>query len=137
MIRAAHTLPVLLLALSALACSDDDPTGAEVDPVGVYALLSIDGSSLPTPITSDGVTLEVASGQFSIVAGGGCAATINVRPVGGGPLEALANTCAWTASGSQLQVTWTDGGTDTATVQGDRLTLASNDLGGLTLVFER
>lgn len=138
MIRIMRSFPVVVLALSALACGDDEsPSGAEIDPVGVYALLSIDGSTLPTPITSDGVTVEVVSGQLSIVGNGTCAATIDVRPVGGGDVETLANTCTWTRSASQLQVTWTNGGTDAATLQGDRLTLDAGELGGLTLVFER
>ena len=138
MIRAARSLPVALLTLAALGCGDDEsPTAAEADPVGVYALLSVHGTPLPATVESDGSTFEVLSGQFSIAANGTCNATISVRPVGGGDTEAMGNTCTWTRSGSQLQVTWTNGGTDSGTLQGDRLTLTPADLGGLTLVFER
>lgn len=107
----------------------------DADLIGTYDLVSVNGTALPVEVDTDDGPMEVVSGQFVVGEGGSCTGAITVREPDTDPTFTLSNTCTWTRSGTTVQVSWTNGGTDTATLQAGVLTLLADELGGLVLEF--
>src|SRR5271154_5861782 len=71
-VLALGLLAILLLALT--GCKNQKPaaTPSEINPAGVYTLVSVDGKNLPCNLTHEGVAMMVKSGSFTINADGTC-----------------------------------------------------------------
>ncbi len=129
-------IPLVLALFLAVAC-DSSGTEPTINPVGTYALILVNNESLPYVVeTADG-EIEILAGQFIVFQAGTCTGSLNFREVESEDTDMVGNTCTWTRTGSELHVQWTDGSADTATIQGDRITLVAQDLSDLSLVFER
>lgn len=133
--RIARFIPVVLTALLAVGC-DSSSTGPN-SLAGTYALILINGESLPFVVETEDGDVEILSGQFTVNQAGTCNGGLTFRDVGTDDVQMIGNTCTWTRTGSQFEVHWSDGATDVGTIQGARISLVAQDLGDLLLVFEK
>jgi hypothetical protein len=99
-----HALRLCVLLTTGLllsACKPEAKVFKDVDPTGVYALVSVNGSAVRASVSHDGTALQVRSGTFTIKADGTCSTkTVFVPPSG---QEATRDVSAtYTKEGSKL-----------------------------------
>jgi hypothetical protein len=135
--RRIFSLPAVALILAATACGDG-PTDPSVESVvGIYSLVTINGTAVPlTLVTEPDYRLEVLSGFFDLRADGTFTLSLRFRETvdGTATTSDYAESGTYTLSGSVLTFTTTEGLTGQATVSGNTLTIAES---GLVLVFTR
>jgi hypothetical protein len=51
---------------------------ADINPVGTYALMTVDGKKVPCTVQHEGHTMTINSGSFSINADGGCSSKMSL-----------------------------------------------------------
>jgi hypothetical protein len=94
-------------------------TAADINPVGTYALVSVDGNKVPCTVQHEGHPLPVKSGSFTINADGTCSS----KMVLSGRDAAIEVKASYTRQGSKLTMQWEGAGTTTGTVEGDTFTM--------------
>ena len=140
-----RTLYTAVLAVSLVACGDDDSTGPGTSVVGTYALTRAAGMTMPATVYSDAtVTFIMQSGTLVVSAGNTWAGSVAVRTInaGGTTDETLLAAGTWSQTGNTI--TFTDASdaqnTFVATRSGNTLT-AQIDLdlptGDVTIVFTK
>ncbi len=90
----------------------------EIDPTGVYTLVSVDGAKLPNTVSHGNVEIEVRSGTFTINADGTCSSKTIFGPPSGGEVVREV-TASYTQDGPTLTMQWKDAGRTSATVNGE------------------
>jgi hypothetical protein len=137
MSRLLRSVALVLAVTMASACdsSSGPPEGDAF--LGTYALITVNGAALPLVLPTGDGAIEIVSGQFVFNADNTCLGAIVIREPGATATETMSNTCTWTRAGSQVTVSWSDGGTDIASLSGSNVTLIASDLGGLILVFRK
>ncbi|HSA54982.1 MAG TPA: hypothetical protein VLE53_04720 [Gemmatimonadaceae bacterium] len=133
------------LALSLLACDDDDddPAGPDTSFAGTYAMISIASQPLPATLFQDATSqIQVTSGQLVLTAANEWTGSVTVvTTTNGVPLtETLDAGGSFTISGSVITFTdESDQSTFTGTLNGDQITANLEVLEGTTapVVFER
>ena len=120
------TILTLVLAaatstLFAMAKPVKENTPGGIDPAGVYTLITVDGSKLPTTI-SHGREMKVYSGIFTINADGTCSSEIVFGPPSGDKHTRLVN-ATYTQKGSNLNMKWIGAGRTKGTVKDDTFTM--------------
>lgn len=111
----------VLLAVSGFVlstCHVDAQIVKEIDPTGVYTLVSVAGAKLPATISHDDVEVEVRSGTFTIKADGTCGSKTTFGPPSGSEVT-RAVTATFTQDGSILAMQWKGAGRTTGTVRSD------------------
>jgi hypothetical protein len=127
-----HFLPLCLLPLfMVLVCAGckqearvaaDTKTAAaaaDINPVGTYALVTVDGNKVPCTVQHQGHTMTINSGGFIINADGACSSKIFLA----GRDAAIEVKAAYTREGPTLTMQWEGAGTTTGTVEGDTFTM--------------
>jgi hypothetical protein len=71
------SLVAALLLLGGTGCKKETSTSANIKPTGVYALVSVDGKSVPCTLNHDGAALTLKSGSFTFNADSNCSSVIN------------------------------------------------------------
>lgn len=114
-------VPLFTLLLLA-GCARQAKIAADPNPVGTYALVSVDGNQVPCAVQHEGHSLAVKSGAFTINADGTCGSKVvfSVPSRGDSAAEVKAT---YTRQGSTLTMQWEGAGTTTGTVQGDTFTM--------------
>jgi hypothetical protein len=132
--RHALQLCVLLTAgLLLSACKQEAKVAKDVDPTGDYALVSVNGSTVPASISHDGTALQVRSGTFTIKADGTCSTkTVFVPPSGTEAAREVSAT--YTKEGSKLTMQWKGAGTTTGTIEGKTFKM---DNEGMVFVYRK
>jgi hypothetical protein len=97
------------------------------NPVGTYALVSVDGKAVPCSATHDGRNLEIKSGSFVISADGTCSSKITMTKPGGGDAT-IEVKATYTRQGATLNMKWERAGTTTGTVAGDTFTMTNEGM---------
>jgi hypothetical protein len=99
-------------------CKQETKVAADVNPIGTYTLMSVDGKKVPCGLTHEGQTLTLKSGVFSINADGTCGSktTFSMPAAGDTSREVKAT---YTRQGATLTMKWEGAGTTTGTVEGD------------------
>lgn len=130
----AFQLFVLLTAgLLLSACKPEAQVAKDVDPTGVYALVSVNGSTVPASVSHDGTALQVRSGTFTIKADGTCGTkTVFVPP--SGPEATRDVSATYTKEGSKLTMKWQGAGMTTGTIEGNTFTM---DNEGMLFVYKK
>ena len=112
----------LLIVPMMIACSDDDDaTGITGDIAGTYTLRTINGQNLPfTLITQTGYTLEVISDQYALNGDGTFSSAVTFRETENGAVTTSTDsyTGTWQRSGSNITLSSTDYGLETAAFSG-------------------
>ena len=115
----------LLLGVSVVTlstCHVDAQVVKETAPTGLYSLVTVDGSKLPTTISHGNVEVEVRSGTFTINTDGTC----NSRTIFGPPSEKDVTrevSATFAQNGSTLTMQWKGAGRTSGTIKGDSFTM--------------
>jgi hypothetical protein len=126
-LRSLRRHPVLCLLAAALAvgcvgCGEKAKVAEQVNPAGVYTLVSVDGKNVPCTVSHQGHEVDVKSGVFTINAEGTCSSDINFSiPSGGENRRAVKAT--YTLERSTLTMKWEGAGMTIGTVEGDTFTM--------------
>jgi hypothetical protein len=113
---------VPLLGLLIWAGCRQNGKGGSTNPVGNYALVSVNGSKVPCTVLHEGQSIAVQSGNFTINPDGTCSSKVVFSgPSGGQAAREVQATYA--SEGSKLIMHWRGAGTTTGTVQGDTFTM--------------
>jgi phage baseplate assembly protein gpV len=114
-------IPVLTAAV-VTGCKHEPQAAREINPVGSYALVSVDGNNVPCTVQHEAAKLTVKSGSLTIKADGTCSSKIVVTPPSG--TEAAREVKAtFTRAGTKLSMRWEGAGNTVGTVEGDTFTM--------------
>jgi hypothetical protein len=131
--RALQLCVLLTAGLLLSACKPETQVAKDVDPTGVYALVSVNGSTVPANVSHDGTALQVRSGTFTIKADGTCGTkTVFVPP--SGPEATRDVSATYTKAGSKLTMKWQGAGRTTGTIEGNTFTM---DNEGMLFVYRK
>ncbi len=122
-------LPLLLVAAWA-GCKQQAKVAADINPVGTYALVSVDGNKVPCTVQHEGQTLAIQSGTFIINADGTCSSKMSLA----GRDAAIEVKATYKREGPKLTMTWQGAGTTTGTIEGDTFTMNNE---GMALVYRK
>ena len=95
---------------------------ADINPVGTYALVTVDGNKVPCAVEHQGHALTVKSGTFIINPDGTCSSKVVFTPPSGGDATREVK-ATYTRQGSKLTMQWEGAGMTTGTVEGDSFTM--------------
>jgi hypothetical protein len=108
-------------------------TSGELNPAGTYALVSVNGKSVPCDLEHEGHSLKINSGSFLINADGTCSSKMVFSPPGGA--EATREVKAtYTREGAKLTMQWEGAGMTTGTVEGDTFSMNNE---GMVLAYKK
>jgi hypothetical protein len=120
---------VSVLGVAVSACTRQEAP----DISGVYALVSVDGKTMPATLSHQGVSLQVRSGTFTINADGTCASKTVFAPSSGPEVEREV-AATYTKDGSTLTMQWEGAGSTSGTLDGDTFTM---DNEGIVFVYKK
>ncbi len=124
---------VLAAGLVMSACTKQKSVLSAADFAGVYALVYVNGNSVPANITHEGAALKVRSGTFTINADGTCSTkTVFVPPSGAEVAREVSAT--YTKDGSKLTVQWKGAGITVGTIRGNTFAM---DNEGMVFVYKK
>jgi hypothetical protein len=114
-------LSLLMVAVGA-GCRPVAKVAADINPVGTYTLVSVDGNKVPCTLQHEGASPTIKSGTFTINADGTCSSKVVFSlPSGGDTSREVKAT--YTRQGSNLTMQWEGAGTTTGTVEADAFTM--------------
>jgi len=118
---------ILLIAICSWSgCKAKSTEAVEINPVGSYNLVSVDGKALPCPVAHAG-SPTVKSGIFIINADGTCNSKIVLSTPSGGEMTREVK-ATYTRTGATLTMKWTGAGTTTGNVTSDTFTMNNEGL---------
>jgi hypothetical protein len=123
------TLSLLVLA----GCKSSDRTAANVDPAGVYTLISVDGKTLPCELTHGGTAMTIKSGVFTISSNGTCRSLMNLSVPQRENISREVK-ATYTQKGAQLTIKWDQAGTTLGQVDGNTFTMTNE---GMVLLYQK
>jgi hypothetical protein len=103
---------------------------ADINPVGIYPLVAVDGNKVPCTVQHEGHTMTISSGSFSINADGTCSSKISLA----GRDAAIEVKATYTREGQKLTMQWQGAGTTIGTVEGDTFTMNNE---GMVFVYRK
>ena len=128
--------PALLICCLAFlwaGCGPAAKAPADINPVGNYKLVSVDGKPVPCSVNPDGHDMQVQSGLFVINTDGTCSSKITLAKPGGGE-AAIEVKATYTRQAGTLTMKWERAGTTTGTVKGDDFTMNNE---GMVFAYRR
>ena len=126
-------LLALVLALAWAGCKQEAKVAADINPTGVYALVSVDGKPVPCALTHEDVTMTIKSGGFNIGADGTCSSKMSVSVPSHGDINREVK-ATYTRQGAKLTMQWEGAGTTIGNVDGNKFTM---DNEGMVLVYQK
>ena len=123
----------LFVVLALAGCKPAAQVTSDINPVGTYALASVDGNKVPCALTHDGHALTVKSGTFIINPDGTCSSRMVFSPPSGSEASKEVK-ATYTRQGATLTMRWEGAGTTTGTVEGDTFTMNNE---GMVLVYRK
>jgi hypothetical protein len=104
-----------------------------VNPNGIYTLITLDGNTIPATVSEGGHTIQVLSGSFTFDGKGNCISKMTFVPQGGDQ-QIMEVNATYTMSDSTLTMKWQNAGITTGTINGDIFTMMNE---GTKLVFKK
>jgi hypothetical protein len=92
---------------------------ADINPVGTYTLVTVDGNKVPGTVQHEGHTMTINSGSFIINADGTCSSKMSLT----GRDAAIEVKATYTREGPKLTMQWQGAGMTVGTVEGDTFTM--------------
>ncbi len=114
----------LLSALVGAGCKQEAKLTADTDPVGTYALVSVDGNKVPCTVRHEGHALAVQSGAFTLNADGTCRSQITLA----GRDAAIEVKATYTRQGSKLTMQWQGAGSTTGMLESNTFTMENEGM---------
>lgn len=129
---AASRFPALclisaFLLLAVAGCKPKAGGNANVDPAGVYTLVSVNGKSVPCNLTHEGVVLTVKSGVFTITADGHCTSQTTFCVSTNRDVNRDVK-ATYTRNGTELTMRWEGAGMTKGNVNGNTFTMTNEDI---------
>jgi len=112
----------LFMVVGWTGCQEAAKVATDSNPVGTYALVSVDGNTVPCTVQHDGHALAVKSGIFVINADGTCSSRVAFSPPSGSEVVREVR-ASYTQQGAKLTMKWEGAGITTGTVEGDTFTM--------------
>jgi hypothetical protein len=131
-IFALGLLIVLLLAALARVNGGETPKPA-ASPAGVYALLSVDGKTVPCTVNHDGTAMEVQSGSFTITTNKQCTSVMTFS-VGDQKNIRRETRATYKLSGSELTMQWQGAGWTKGQVNGSTFAMTNE---GMVFIYRK
>ncbi len=125
-------LPLLMAAVWT-GCRPETKVVTDIDPVGDYTLVSVDGKPVPCDVQHDGHAVAIKSGSFVISSNGTCASKMVFAPPGRADLTREVK-AAYTRQGTNLSMSWEGAGTTTGAVSGNTFTMNNE---GMVLAYRK
>lgn len=120
---------LVVMLVASTGCQETAKTNA-IDIAGVYALVEVDGASIPATVSHGGHDVIVHSGSFTINPGGTCSSEVIF-----GPQKSTRLTKAtYTQAGSTLNMKWKGAGRTKGNIKGDTFTMNNE---GMILVYKK
>ena len=105
-------------------------TAADINPVGTYTLVTVDGNKVPFTVQHEGHTMTIKSGSFIINADGTCTSNMSLE----GRDAAIEVKATYTREGPKLTMKWQGAGMTVGTVEGDTFTMNNE---GMVLAYRK
>jgi hypothetical protein len=105
-------------------------TAADVNPVGTYTLVTVDGNKVPCAVEHDGHKMTIQSGGFIINPDGTCSSKMSLA----GRDAAIEVKATYTREGPKLTMKWQGAGMTIGTVEGDTFTMNNE---GMVLAYRK
>lgn len=105
-------------------------TATDINPVGTYTLVTVDGNKVPYTVQHEGHTMTIESGSFIINADGTCSSKMSLA----GRDTAIEVKATYTREGPKLTMKWQGAGTTIGTVAGDTFTMNNE---GMVLAYRK
>jgi hypothetical protein len=112
------------LVLASTGCKHEAGGNANLDPTGVYALVSVDGKNLPCSLFHEGASPTVKSGVFTITADGRCSSQITFSLPERGDMSREVK-ATYTSQGAELTMQWEGAGVTMGNVNGNTFTMTN------------
>jgi len=123
----------LCLALVWTGCKHEPAAAADINPVGTYALMSVNTKQVPCAVQHERAELTVKSGTFIINADGTCSSRMVFSPPSGGDVTRDVK-ATYTRQGATLTMKWEGAGMTIGTVEGDTFTMNNE---GMVLAYRK
>ncbi len=123
-IIAVGLLAALLLTALTGCKGEPQPAAADLDPVGIYPLVSVNGKALPCKLNHEGVNLTVKAGTFTINRSGTCR-SVCAYSAPPHPDMIREVKAAYTLKGATLTLRWSGAGTTQGQINGDTFTMTN------------
>jgi hypothetical protein len=114
-------LPVLMV-IAWTGCKQQAKVVEGPDPLGTYALVTVDGNNVPCAVQHEGHTLTIKSGSFIINPDSTCSSKVVFGPASGGDVTREVK-ATYTREGSKLTMRWEGAGTTTGGIEGGTFTM--------------
>jgi len=118
----ALCLLAILWLLTLTGCKNATTPAAGLNPAGVYALVSVDGKTVPCNLSHEGVAMVVKSGSLTINADGTCR-SLSIFGVPPHPDVHRDVTATYTQNGAELTMRWKGAGMTKGTLNGNEFTM--------------
>ena len=105
-------------------------TAADLNPVGTYPLVTVDGNKVPCTVQHEGHTMTINSGSFDINADGTCSSKMSLE----GRDAAIEVKATYTRDGPKLTMKWQGAGMTIGTIEGNTFTM---DNEGMVFVYKK
>ncbi|MGH7993379.1 MAG: hypothetical protein ACREDQ_07680, partial [Limisphaerales bacterium] len=115
------------LLLAWTGCKNEAGRNANIDPTGVYALVSVDGKSLPCSLFHEGESPTVKSGVFTIKADSNCISQITFSVPDRGDMSREVK-ATYTRQGTELTMQWEGAGMTMGSVNGSAFTMTNEGM---------
>lgn len=116
------------LVLAWTGCKKNEAgSNANIDPTGVYALVSVDGKSLPCSLAHEGAALTIKSGVFTIKADSNCSSQITFSVPTRGDMSREVK-ATYTRQGAELTMQWEGAGMTMGNVNGNTFTMTNEGM---------
>jgi len=115
------------LVLAGTGCKNEAAANANLDPTGVYALVSVDGNSLPCNLTHEGASPTIKSEVFTIKADGNCSSQITFSVPERGDMSREVK-ATYTRQGAELTMRWKGTGMTMGNVNGNTFTMTNEGM---------
>jgi hypothetical protein len=115
------------LVLAGTGCKNEATGDANLDPTGVYALVSVDGKNLPCSLSHEGASPTIKSGVFTIKADGHCSSLITFSLPERGDMSREVK-ATYTSRGAELTMQWEGAGMTMGNVNGNTFTMTNEGI---------
>jgi len=115
------------LMLVGTGCKPGATTAADINPIGSYALVSVDGQAVPCTTTHEGHTMTIKSGLFTINDDGTCRSRITLA-MPSRPDMNVEVKATYTRKGPELTMQWEGAGTTLGNVNGNTFTMTNESM---------
>ncbi len=126
----------ILMLLTCTACGGKSPAAVTPagDEVGSYALVSLNGATLPATVAEGGMQMVVRSGGLTLQAGGTLVSDVSFRAATDSIWRSNPLTGTYRRQGNTLVFSYSNGGSVPATLDGKELRF---DNEGVTWLFRK